>query len=197
MTQPFTGNALGLPDSVAIAACGTVAGCTPAADWVFTQPVNSDGGDLDGFEVSYQQAFENGMGLLLNYTHVESEIGYIDPAAPGGIATRDLLGMSPDAYNATLYYEADRFSVRGSASYRGDYLTTIPGRNNNDVEGTTETLNFDMAATVDVTDNLTLTFEGINLIDTETDQFVDTLDRVFVFHHTGREYLIGARYSLR
>ena len=29
VTQPFTGNALGLPDSVAIAACGTVAGCTP------------------------------------------------------------------------------------------------------------------------------------------------------------------------
>ena len=28
-TRPFTGNSAGLPDSVAIAACGTVAGCTP------------------------------------------------------------------------------------------------------------------------------------------------------------------------
>ena len=86
VTRPFTGNALGLPDSVAIAACGTVAGCSPAADWVFTQPFNSDGGDLEGFEISYQQAFGNGIGLLLNYTHVESQIDYIDPSSPGGIA---------------------------------------------------------------------------------------------------------------
>jgi len=197
VTQPFTGNSLGLPDSVAIAACGTVAGCTPAADWVFTQPVNSDGGDLDGYELSYQQVFGIGIGLLLNYTHVESEIAYIDPAAPGGIATRDLLGLSPDAYNATVFYEAERFTARVSASYRDDYLTTIPGRNNNNVEGTNATLNFDVAATVDITDNLMLSFEGINLTDRENDQFVDTLDRVFVFHHTGREYLIGIKYSLR
>ena len=91
-------------------------------------------------------AFDNGMGLIANYTYVDSEIDYIDPASPTGISTRDLLGLSGDAYNATVYYEAERFSIRGSASYRDQYLTTI---------------------------------------------------RVFVFHHTGRAYFIGARYSLR
>ena len=195
-TRPFTGNPLGLPDSAAIAACGTVVGCTPAADWVFTQPFNSNGGPLSGYEVSYQQAFGN-FGLLLNYTHVEADIDYIDPLAPGGIATRDLLGLSRAAYNATLYWESDRFSIRGSTSYRDKYLTTVPGRNSNNVEGTNETLNFDLAASFDVNDKLTITFEGINLTDEENNQFVDTTDRVFVFHHTGTEYLIGARYSLR
>jgi len=65
-TTPFTGNPFGIPDSVAIAACGT--SCTPADDFVFTAPVNADGGNLDGFEISYQQAFDNGMGLIANYT---------------------------------------------------------------------------------------------------------------------------------
>ena len=196
-TRPFVGNTLGLPASVAVAACGTVVGCTPTADWVFTQPFNSDGGGLDGYEIAYQQGFDNGFGLIANYTHVDSEIDYIDPSVPSGISTRDLLGLSPDAYNATLYYEADRFSVRGSWSYRDVFLTTIPGRNGNNVEGTDETLNFDLSASFDVNDNLTLTFEGINLTDRETNQFVDTTDRVFVYHHTGRELLIGARYALR
>ena len=36
---PFTGNPLSIPDSVAIAACGTPpAGCSPAAIWAFTAP---------------------------------------------------------------------------------------------------------------------------------------------------------------
>ena len=28
--------------------CGSVAGCSPSADWVFNQPVNTEGGDLTG-----------------------------------------------------------------------------------------------------------------------------------------------------
>jgi TonB-dependent receptor len=196
VTRPFTGNPFGLPDSLAITACGAVAGCTPAADWVFTQPANSDGGGLDGYEIAYQQAFGN-FGLIANYTHVKSEIDYIDPTAPGGIATRDLIGLSPDAYNATVYYETKRFGVRASVAYRDAYLVTVPGRNGNNVEGTNETLNVDFSSTVNINDHVALTFEGINLTDEENNQFVDTSDRVFVFHHTGREFLIGARYSLR
>ena len=86
LTAPFTGNPYGIPDSVAIAACGTVAGCSPSAQWVFNQPVNTDGGDLTGFEVSYQQPFSflpgfwSNFGLMANYTFVDSEIEY-----PGGI----------------------------------------------------------------------------------------------------------------
>ena len=72
-----------------------------------------------------------------------------------------------------------------------------PDRNGNDVEGTNETFNVDLAATFNVNDKLVLTLEGINLTDSENDQFVDSSDRVFVFHHTGREYFVGVRYSMR
>ena len=45
-------------------------------------------------------------------------------------------------------------------------------------------------------DHLELTFEGINLTDEYSDQWVSSsADRVSVYHHTGRVYLFGFRYQ--
>ena len=110
--------------------------------------------------------------------------------------TTDLVNLSPDAYNATLYYENKRFSARVSGSYRDRYLQTVPGRNENNFEGKNETFNVDANLTYNVNDKLTLTLEGINLTDEYNDQFVDTVgNRASVYHHTGRQYFVGARYS--
>lgn len=199
-TRPFTGNPLGLPDSVAVAACGTTPGCSPAADWNFDLPANTPGGDLQGFEISYQQpftflpgAFRN-LGVILNYTYVDSEVKYVNSAG-AVVAEQTLTGLSKTAYNATLYWQSDRFSARVSAAYRDEYLTTVPGRNGNDVEGTAETLNVDASATWNVNDNFSLSIEALNLTDEFNDQWVDSAgDRLSVYHHTGREYFIGGRY---
>ena len=42
---------------------------------------------------------------------------------------------------------------------------------------------------------LKLTFEGINLTDEFQDQFNDSTNRISFYHHTGREFLFGARFS--
>ncbi|MBD3753705.1 MAG: TonB-dependent receptor, partial [Micrococcales bacterium] len=194
VTQPFTGNSLGLPDSVAIAACGAVAGCSPTADWVFNQPVNTDGGDLDGFEISYQQpltflpGFLSNLGLLANYTYVDSQIEY-----PNG-TTNTLTNLSKRAYNATLYYEDDRFSARVSGTYRDGYLTEVPGRNGSAIEGVVDTFNVDASASYNVNDQLSLTLEGINLTDEVPTQYVGIYNLVSVHHHTGRQFFAGFRY---
>ena len=195
VTQPFTGNSLGLPDSVAIAACGAVVGCSPSADWTFNQPINTEGGTLHGYELNYQQPFTflpgiwGNFGVLANYTFVDSEIEY-----PGGII-ETLQGLSKHAWNGTLYYEDETFSARVSASYRDQYLTRVPGQNGNSVEGVNESLNFDAAASWQVTDQFSLTFEGINLTDEPNNQYVDYSDRVYVYHHTGRQFYVGFRYN--
>ena len=200
-TRPFTGNPYGLPDELAIAACGAVPGCSPAADWVFSVPNNTPGGDLKGLEASYQQPFSffdgflSNFGLMLNYTYVSSEVDYLN--ADGSVALRtDLTGLSQNAYNATLYYEDDRFSSRISGAYRDEYLTTAPGRNGSDVEGTAETFNLDFSATYSYSDNLQFTFEALNLTDEFQDQWVDSrLDLLSFYHHTGRQYYLGLRYK--
>ena len=200
-SRPFTGNPYGLPNELAIAACGTVAGCTPDAEWVFSVPNNTPGGDLDGFEISYQQPFSglpgflSGFGVILNYTSVESEVDYLN--ADGSVAlSTDLVGLSETAYNATLYYEDDRLSARLAAAYRDEYLTTAPGRNGNDVEGTAETFNLDFSATWTFNPALQLIVEGLNLTDEFQDQWVDSRgDRLSYYHHTGRQYYLGMRYK--
>jgi TonB-dependent receptor len=200
-TRPFTGNPYGLPDELAIAACGTVPGCSPAADWVFTVPNNTPGGDLKGFEGSYQQPFSfldgiwSNFGVILNYTYVDSEVDYLN--ADGSVAIRtDLTGLSQNAYNATLYYEDDRLSARISGAYRDEYLTTVPGRNGSDVEGTADTFNLDFSATWTYSDNLQFTFEALNLTDEFQEQWVDSrMDLLSFYHHTGTQYYLGLRYK--
>jgi TonB-dependent receptor len=199
--QPFSANPLGLDDSVALSLCGpAVPADTCLAGWEFSVPANTPGGDLDGFEISYQQPFTflpapfNGFGAIINYTAVDSKVKYLNQSGVV-VADTDLVGLSQSAYNATLYFENDRFSARVSAAYRDEYLTTVPGRNGNDVEGTAETLNIDAAASFALNENIEFTFEAINLTDEFQDQWVDgNGDRLSFYHHTGREYFLGARF---
>lgn len=198
----FTGNPFGIPDSVAIAACGTTNGCSPSAEWQFSVPTNTSGGNLDGFEINYQQPLKflpgvlSNTGILLNYTGVKSEVDYLNGAGVV-VATRDLTGLSRSSYNATLYYEDTRWSARVSASYRDSYLTRVPGSEaGTDADGTAETLNVDASIQYTLNDHFKLTLEGVNLTDQYQDQFNDSVaERSSFYHHTGREYILGARYS--
>jgi len=196
---PFNQNPGGLPDSVAIAACGTVVGCSPSASWNFDTPINTPGGDLQGVEAIVQAPFSflpgqfSNLGVVLNYTYVESDITYLNSAG-AVVMTAPLTGLSKNAANATLYFDNGTFSARVAAAYRDDYLTTVPGRNGNDVEGTIETLNVDFSAAYRFSEMLTVTFEALNLTDEFDDQWVDSVgDRLSYYHHTGRQYFVGAR----
>ena len=206
--RPFTDNPYGLDDSVAIAACGNTAGCSPAATWDFNTPASTPGGPVKGFEISYQQPFTflpgvwSNFGTILNYTGVESEITYLTVSGAVGAppviteVTDDLTGLSKDAYNATLYFDNKIFSARVAAAYRSDYLTTVPGRNSNDVEGTASTMNIDFSASYNINDHFTVSLEALNLTDEVQDQWVgSTANRLSYYHHQGTQYYLGARFK--
>lgn len=189
------------PSAFAPANCSGV--CSPTTIFALTSAVNTEGGPLKGFEISYQQPFtflpgmlEN-LGIQLNYTHVESEIDYCNDSTCATFVTNDLINLSPSSYNATLYYEDDRFSARVSAAFRDEYLQNVPGRNGNALEGKMNTMNIDMSASYKLTDQIILTFEGLNLTDEENHQWVGdgTRQSASVFHHTGRQMFLGARYK--
>jgi iron complex outermembrane recepter protein len=177
--------------------------CSPSTIFALTSAINTEGGPLKGFEISYQQPFRFLPGLLsntgvqLNFTHVESEIDYCNGVTCATFVTADLISLSPQSWNATLYYEDDRFSARISGSSREGYIQNVPGRNGNNLEGKMETFNVDAAASYQITEQVQLTFEAINLTDEFNHQFVgDGMDRAStsVYHHTGRQYFVGARY---
>lgn len=189
-------SSLGLPDALL-----TGTGASPSDVFIVSQPVNSKGGMLRGFEVNVQQPLSflpgllSNFGVLANYTRVTSDIAYLLTANGSATVKAPLLGLSKNAANATLYYETKKFSIRGSVAYRSRYLTAVPGTEGNAYNGTNGTTNVDAQISYNVTDAIKVTLEMINLTDTKNDQFVDETNRLNVLTHSGRQFVLGARLA--
>lgn len=148
-----------------------------------------NGGDasLNGFEVIYQQPFTflpgigQNFGFAGNYTYVDSD---------------EIIGFSPNAFNATLYFEDNRLSARLSAAYRDAYQTREANDDGRDERGVDSTFNLDFALSYQWSETVDLTFEAINLTDEYEHQIFDSADLVNVYHHTGREFLFGVRWTM-
>jgi iron complex outermembrane recepter protein len=197
----FNGNPFGVPNSLAIAACGATPGCSPNATWAFSVPVNSPGGDVNGVEFNYQQPFTflpgllRNLGVLMNYTYVTSKVRYL--TGPNTYVTNELEGLSKDTAGTTLYYENPRWSVRVSGAYRSRYLTQVPGQEvGTSADGYDATFNLDASAQYNITEHFRVSLEGVNLTDQYENEFNDTSrNLVYYYHHTGRQILLGARYQ--
>ncbi|MFL6720650.1 MAG: TonB-dependent receptor [Sphingomonas sp.] len=93
---------------------------------------DAPGGYLRGVEFSYQQDFTflpgllKNFGAILNYTYIKSELNYIVDPQNNITGKAPFLGVSPQALNATLYYESSRFHARVSVAHRKGYSTTYP-----------------------------------------------------------------------
>jgi TonB-dependent receptor len=103
---------------------------------------DSPGGEIKGWELSYQQNFTflpgflKNFGVQANYTKLESTLDYIvdpgqaatptTPAIAGSTLAGAFLGASPKSANFTLYYETSKWSARASWAYRDAYVTTYP-----------------------------------------------------------------------
>ncbi|MBM0105376.1 TonB-dependent receptor [Steroidobacter sp. S1-65] len=199
-TQPF--NTLGIPEAVLI---GT--GVTPTDDFVYSRPVNSDGGPLRGVELNVQMPLSflpgwlQNFGVLANYTRVSSDITYVvDPSvpvgAPGRTAVLPLINLSEESANATLYYGAGGFEARVSASYRDDYLRIVPGLNGQDADATEGSVYLDASLSYSFGEHYQVSLEGQNLGDTYEHLYNDTrAERNEYYRNFGRQYTAGFRYS--
>jgi TonB-dependent receptor len=164
--------------------------------------VNTPGGPLKGVELNYQQAFTvlpgwlSHFGTLLNYTYVDSEITYYLAQSATTTTRNDLLGLSKNAYNATLYWENAKVSARLSAAYRDKFLEALPANNPlQDVEGTDEMLTVDASLSYNYDEHLKLTLEGLNIFDEYKRQYIDSdRDSTFVYGHSGRQVNVGVHY---
>jgi TonB-dependent receptor len=198
-----------VPTSLVQPACGAAyvappgVGCNANAIWLFSKPINSKGAPLYGTEISWQQPFDflpdpfSNFGFTGNVTFVQATQTYFN--TDGTVLTKaDLTGLSRTSYSATLYYDDGRFEARGSAAFRSHYIPASgvnPG-NLNDFIVNGSTLNFDASASYKIDDNLTLTFDGINLTNQQTFQYADSVgQRLYYNHYTGRNFFLGVRYS--
>ncbi len=149
---------------------------------------NGEGTSINGLELSYQQPFSflpapfNDLGIVANYTRVSSG---------------EIVGVSENSYNLTIYYETEKYGARVSANSRDDYFIEVPGITGNRENGVTGPTNIDFSSFYNWSENLTFTFEVINLTDEYSRLFVTgdgSLDMVREYNNTGRQFFLGVRY---
>ncbi|WP_116091784.1 TonB-dependent receptor [Sphingomonas crusticola] len=191
--RPF--NTSGLPDSIL---AGT--GISPTDNFTFQAPVNTPGGPLKGFEINYQQPLKflpgplANLGLLLNFTYVDSKISYILNSTTGASTKLDLVGLSRKAYNATIYYEDRKLSARASAAYRSSYLRGVPGPFGYATSSTEPTLYVDASLSYKISKVFTVSLEAINLTDEyDANDIGQGLSEDY--RHVGRQYSLGLRFT--
>jgi iron complex outermembrane receptor protein len=178
--------------------CGDPAGC-----WSISQLSNGPGSTVKGIELGFQapfRAFTGGlppvlrdMGVLANYTYVDSKADYTYLGNP---VTERLTFLSNGQYNATLYYDDATFSARASLAYRSDFLTEGPFSQGNLWAYTEGSTRLDASTSYALNEYLKLSLEALNLLDTPGSARVDVdAQRRAFYGKTGRTYLLGARLT--
>ncbi len=167
----------------------------PLIVWDINQPTNGDTRKVDGIEFAVQHMFgESGFGSAFNFTVVDGDVEFdvesFGPQSP-------LEGLS-DSANLNVFYEKDGLSVKVTYAWRSDYLIGV-GQAQGSSEGPPqfgkEYAQTDISVNYDVTDELTVFFEGINLTN-ETEQGYGRYEEQFLFaRQYGPRYTLGARYT--
>ena len=72
----------------------------------------------------------------------------------------------------------------------------MPAASGNDVEGKADTFNLDFSMSYEINDNFAVSFEAINLTDQFDERWINSARKNNLnYEHTGREFVIGARYK--
>lgn len=170
----------------------------PDVPYNYTAPVNGKGADFIGFEVAFQRDFKF-LPAPFDRFGVTGNLTYVDGNSPvifsGRSVSLPLLNLSKLSYNATLYYEDERFSIRVSQAYRGGYRSGA-GANGNIGEYFEATSNIDFALHYRLSEHFKVTLEGINMTDQPIIQYTDAAaKRIEVVTRSGRTFTFGVAYE--
>ncbi len=176
----------------------TPQGDDPLMNWDIRKPFNSsDDKKVDGWEVAVQHLFgETGFGLGANATFVDGDVEFdnesLDQQTP-------LTGLS-DSANLQLFYEKYGLSVKVTYAWRDEYLIGVgqdQGSSDNPPQYAKEYGQVDMSINYDVTENLTVFMDAINLND-EVEEGFGRYEEQFLFaRQYGPRYTLGARYTFK
>ncbi len=167
---------------------GTVTDQSFFVEFDATQPENSDNADVYGLELAGQYLWDSGWGMLANITFADSSVDGLTEQ------TSTLENISDVSWNVSAFYENYGFSTRLSVNNRGDYVQTTVGESGF-TEVVDEYMQIDFTASYEISDSLTVFFEGINLGDEALFVYSGTRSRLQTFEENGRRFALGIRGS--
>jgi iron complex outermembrane receptor protein len=150
--------------------------------YAITAPVNGNGEDK-GVEFAWDQDLWYGFGIQTNATISDGEQG----ASTGG---GPLIGDSKYVFNVVPYYEDHGFSVRLAYTYRTRVLV---GLDRSTAENMAATGNLALSASYDINDNISLTFDALNLNDPILKYYANDPTQPRAFYDNGRQFYFGVK----
>ncbi|WP_408589511.1 TonB-dependent receptor [Novosphingobium sp.] len=155
----------------------------------YSIPINIAGTkSLTGVELAAQSQLSflpapfDKLGVLANFTYVDAD--------------EALTGISDVSYNATVYYETDKWGMRGSMSHRNRWYT---GHNSDpmsaDTRGFEGSTYVDASAFFNITPKLQVTVNAINLTNAKDTQFWGQARYLYNQTQSGTTYMGGIAYK--
>jgi iron complex outermembrane recepter protein len=156
--------------------------------YTVSRPDNAGPASIQGFSLAWQQNLGAGFGVLANYTYADAKAD-----------TGDVMPWtSKNQVNVSPFFENDRFSARLNYSWRSKYYTQVD-RGNFLVTDDYDSL--DASIGFKVNDQLSITLDGMNLLDSEyynyaqVDGVPNTDKLVRGMYKTGRRYMASLRFQ--
>jgi len=155
--------------------------------------VNNREARIDGFELAVQHFFgDTGFGFQANYTTVNGDVGF-DVNGDPGVTQFALVGLS-DTANLVLMYEKENFQARIAYNWRDKFLNS-QAFYSNEPSFTEEYSQIDFNVAYQVSDELSVFFEGINITEEDTRTHGRYSAQLWNLEEQGARYALGARYT--
>ncbi|QEY16434.1 TonB-dependent receptor [Cellvibrio sp. KY-GH-1] len=144
---------------------GLVSPDTGVDNWEVNTLKNAGGGEIDGVELQLNHAFDNGFGVVLNYTYVNANAPAESYADRLGVFTES----SKDSVNLVGYWENDVYSARAAYNWRSEYMIRETGYYGNRMHDDFGSL--DLSLGWNVTDSINISFEATNILEEDDIQY--------------------------
>jgi TonB-dependent receptor len=165
----------------------------PLYEFSLSQPINNNDAKIWGFEVAATHFFgDTGIGIAAAYTYVRGNIG-IDRGADPDVDQFALLGLS-DTANVTLIYDKNGLSGRLAYNWRDKFLAATNIDNYHNPRFTRAFGQLDLNISYDITPNIAVSLEAINLTEEGVRQYIRTPAQLIFAQELQRRFLAGVRY---
>ena len=155
--------------------------------------INTDNASITGAEVSFQQAWENGLLFSANYTLSDGETN-LPSGSVYGERVIPFFKQAKHTGNITFGYNKDAWDVRLTGNYRSSYLDDIGDDVLSD-RYTDDFFQLDLTARYQVSDDLLLTGQIMNLNDAPEYYYFGNDSRLSQYDEYGSTVQVGLRYS--
>lgn len=167
-----------------------------------TRPRNSGKGSLKGAEFGIQKFFDflpgpwSNFGGQFNYTWIDGKNETETSFGSGKFERSDLIDVAKQSYNVALLYEGHGLTGRLAATHRGKYAEQIAEPRFGQDRIVAASTYVDLSLGYELTRNLTLQFDAINLTREKYESYLGDPRRPRDIRYSPSVYGISLRYKL-